>query len=131
MQFASRTLHACRRACRVRMWRTKPAHGCGDPPLQVYDLALAAALAAQRCGPRRLSVPGEWAWLLGEFSATYGIRDTYVVLAHLRWAVRWGPLTPAQSTPTPSLTCKPRVAHSLHAMLLQVAAWCHDWHPAP
>ena len=54
----------------------------------MYDLTLDAALLAQHCGPRRLTVVGEWAWLLGEFSATYGIRPTYATLAHLRWAVR-------------------------------------------
>lgn len=66
--------------------------GCIDISValvQVYDLTLAAALATQRCGPKRLTVTGEWLWLLDEFAATYGIRDTYTSLAHLLWVVRW------------------------------------------
>lgn len=56
--------------------------------MQVYDLSLDAALRAQGCGPRQLTVEGEWAWLLGAFSGTYGVRPTYTTLAHLRWVVR-------------------------------------------
>jgi hypothetical protein len=56
--------------------------------MQVYDLSLGAALAAQDCGPRNLTVTGEWLWLLNEFAATYGIRETYTILAHLLWVVR-------------------------------------------
>ena len=56
--------------------------------MQVYDLSLDAALVAQHCGPRRLTVKGEWAWLLEAFAGSYGIRDSYTTLAHLRWAVR-------------------------------------------
>ena len=55
---------------------------------QVYDLSLDAALRAQACGPRQLTVEGEWAWLLGAFAGTYGVRPSYAVLAHLRWVVR-------------------------------------------
>jgi len=55
---------------------------------QVYDLMLEAALEAQQCGPKRLQVTGAWQWLLTEFGETYGIRDTYARLAHLRWVVR-------------------------------------------
>ncbi len=70
--------------------------------LQVYDLTLAAALAAQDCGPRRLMVTGEWLWLLGEFAATYGIRDSYTSLAHLLWIVRWVSFTLKSSTQHPT-----------------------------
>lgn len=31
---------------------------------------------------------GQWKWLLEDFAATYGIRDTYTTLAHLLWVVR-------------------------------------------
>ncbi|CAL8462927.1 g2461 [Coccomyxa elongata] len=55
---------------------------------EVYNLSLHAALEAQGCGPRQLEVKGEWAWLLEEFAATYGIRSSYTVLAHLLWAIR-------------------------------------------
>jgi len=55
---------------------------------QVYDLSLDAALRAQGCGPRQLTVEGDWAWLLGAFAGTYGVRPSYAVLAHLRWVVR-------------------------------------------
>lgn len=55
---------------------------------QVYDLTLEAALRAQGCGPRSLVVVDDWAWLLGAFAGTYGIRPTYATLAHLRWVVR-------------------------------------------
>ncbi|KAK9806759.1 hypothetical protein WJX72_001747 [[Myrmecia] bisecta] len=55
---------------------------------QVYDITLDAALRAQDCGPRRLAVTGEWKWLLAEFANVYGIRDSYAVLAHLRWMVK-------------------------------------------
>ncbi|KAK9839863.1 hypothetical protein WJX81_007158 [Elliptochloris bilobata] len=55
---------------------------------QVYDLSLDAALRAQGCGPRQLTVEGEWAWLLGAFAGTYGLRPSYTVLAHLRWVMR-------------------------------------------
>ncbi len=57
-------------------------------PVQIYDLILEAALEAQQCGPRRLQVTDPWEWLLSEFAETYGIRDTYAKLAHLRWVVR-------------------------------------------
>ncbi len=56
--------------------------------MQIYDLLLEAALEAQQCGPRRLQVTDQWEWLLTEFAETYGIRDTYARLAHLRWVVR-------------------------------------------
>ncbi len=59
--------------------------------VQVYNLSLHAALEAQGCGPRQLEVKGEWAWLLEEFAATYGIRSSYTVLAHLLWAIRYSP----------------------------------------
>jgi len=62
---------------------------------QVYDVALAAALRAQGCGPRRLAVSGEWAWLLRALAGTYGVRPSYAALAHARWAV-----TRANATPT-------------------------------
>lgn len=55
---------------------------------QIYDLMLEAALEAQQCGPKRLQLTGAWQWLLTEFGETYGIRDTYAKLAHLRWVVR-------------------------------------------
>lgn len=57
--------------------------------VQVYDLSLHAALQTQGCGPRQLEVKGEWAWILDEFAATYGIRSTYTTLAHLLWAIRY------------------------------------------
>ncbi len=56
--------------------------------MQVYDVALDAALHAQACDARNLAVTGEWEWLLRDFAAMYGIRETYTVLAHLRWVVR-------------------------------------------
>ena len=56
--------------------------------MQIYDLILEAALEAQQCGPRRLQVTDPCEWLLSEFAETYGIRDTYAKLAHLRWVVR-------------------------------------------
>ena len=49
---------------------------------------LDAALEAQQCGPKRLQLTGPWQWLLAEFGETYGIRDTYARLAHLRWVIR-------------------------------------------
>ena len=55
---------------------------------QVYDVALDAALEAQDCNTRNLAVVAEWEWLLHEFAEMYGIRQTYTVLAHLRWVVR-------------------------------------------
>ncbi|KAK9868912.1 hypothetical protein WJX84_002762 [Apatococcus fuscideae] len=55
---------------------------------QVYDVALDAALQAQGCDSRNLAVTGDWEWLLQEFTSMYGIRQTYAVLAHLRWVVR-------------------------------------------
>ena len=58
--------------------------------LQIYDLMLEAALEAQQCGPKRLQLTGPWLWLLTEFGETYGIRDTYAKLAHLRWVIRCG-----------------------------------------
>ena len=36
--------------------------------LQVYDVALAAALFAQNCGPRNLAVTKEWKWLIDDFA---------------------------------------------------------------
>ena len=36
--------------------------------LQVYDVALAAALLAQNCGPRNLAVTKEWKWLNDDFA---------------------------------------------------------------
>ena len=56
--------------------------------MQVYDVALDAALQAQGCNSRNLAVTGDWEWLLQEFASMYGIRQTYTVLAHLRWVVR-------------------------------------------
>ena len=61
----------------------------------VYDAVFAAALTAQKCGPRRLSVTGHWAWLLRAFAASYGVRPTYTSLAHAAWIVR-----PANATAT-------------------------------
>ncbi|CAK0784807.1 hypothetical protein CVIRNUC_008011 [Coccomyxa viridis] len=55
---------------------------------QIYDLMLEAALESQQCGPKRLQLTGPWLWLLTEFGETYGIRDTYAKLAHLRWVIR-------------------------------------------
>lgn len=55
---------------------------------QVYDAVLSAALRAQRCGHRRLSVSGEWAWLLKKFAASYGVRSSYCRLAHARWILQ-------------------------------------------
>ena len=54
-------------------------------PLQVYDLAMEAALRGQNCGPRNLPIKGEWQWLLDHFAATYGIRESYTKLTYLRW----------------------------------------------
>ena len=51
-------------------------------------MALDAALQAQGCDSRNLAVTGDWEWLLQEFATLYGIRQTYAVLAHLRWVVR-------------------------------------------
>lgn len=59
-----------------------------DDYVQVYDVALDAALQAQGCNSRNLAVTGDWEWLLQEFASMYGIRQTYTVLAHLRWVVR-------------------------------------------
>ena len=56
--------------------------------MQIYDLMLEAALEAQQCGPKRLQLTGPWLWLLTEFGESYGIRDTYAKLAHLRWVIR-------------------------------------------
>ena len=61
------------------------------PCMQVYDLAMEAALRGQSCGPRSLPIKGEWQWLLKEFAATYGIRDSYANLTFLRWILMWGP----------------------------------------
>ncbi|KAL3142941.1 hypothetical protein ABBQ38_003227 [Trebouxia sp. C0009 RCD-2024] len=55
---------------------------------QVYDVVLDAALQTQKCGPRNLLVTGDWEWLLNAFADFYGIRHTYTVLAHLRWAIK-------------------------------------------
>jgi hypothetical protein len=57
--------------------------------MQVYDLTLEAALRAQSCGSRQLLVTGEWSWLLSEFAVTYGIRESYASLSHLRWVLRY------------------------------------------
>lgn len=54
---------------------------------QVYDLVLDAALAGDGCGPTKLQVGGEWAWLLNQVAARYGIKDTYQKLAHVNWVV--------------------------------------------
>lgn len=59
----------------------------------VYDAVHAAARTAQACGPRRLTVEGEWAWLLTSFAAAYGVRDTYVALASAAWVVARGRAT--------------------------------------
>ena len=56
--------------------------------LQVYDIALDAALHALQCGPRKLTITGQWRWLLAKFAVTYGIRESYTNLAHLRWVVK-------------------------------------------
>lgn len=55
---------------------------------QVYDLTLMAAIRALGCGPRKLPITGEWRWLLAQFASTYGIRNSYAVLTHLRWVMR-------------------------------------------
>jgi hypothetical protein len=55
---------------------------------QVYDAVLSAALRAQRCSRRRLSVTGEWGWLLKKFASAYGVRDSYCQLAHARWILK-------------------------------------------
>ena len=54
----------------------------------VYDAVFAAALSAQKCGPRRLTVTGHWAWLLRAFAQSYGVRPTYTSLAHAAWIVQ-------------------------------------------
>ena len=54
-----------------------------------------------------------WEWLLTEFAETYGIRDTYARLAHLRWIVR----------------CRHMPARVMPAHILAVAhltLLCHD-----
>lgn len=55
----------------------------------MYDLVLDAALAGDGCGPARLQVGGEWAWLLNQVASHYGIKDTYQRLAHVKWLVRY------------------------------------------
>ena len=76
-----------------------PSHPKSPPtkprvPLpQVYDVALAAALRAQACGPRRLEVTGEWRWLLASMGEAFGVRESYAALAHVRWAVARGNAT--------------------------------------
>lgn len=47
-----------------------------------------AAIKAQQCGPRSLSVADEWEWLLAMFANTYGVRNSYAVLTHLRWVMK-------------------------------------------
>ena len=59
--------------------------------LQVYDLTMMAAINALECGPRKLSIVGEWKWLLAEFASAYGIRSSYAVLTHMRWVMRYMP----------------------------------------
>ena len=56
--------------------------------MQVYDITLSAALRLQKCGPQKLSVEGEWKWLLGMFATTYGICHSYTTLAPLRWVMK-------------------------------------------
>ena len=56
---------------------------------QVYDLTLSAALKTQKCGPLKLTVEGEWRWLLERFAGGYGICSSYATLAHLRWVMRY------------------------------------------
>ena len=58
-------------------------------PLQVYDLAMEAALRGQNCGPRNLPIKGEWQWLLDQFAAAYGIRGSYTKLTYLRWILMY------------------------------------------
>ncbi len=59
----------------------------------MYDITLEAALRAQSCGPNQLVVTGEWHWLLSQYANTYGIRDFYARLSHLRWILRYGAMT--------------------------------------
>ena len=54
----------------------------------MYDITLMAAIKALQCGPHNLSITGEWLWLLAEFASTYGIRNSYAVLTHMRWVMR-------------------------------------------
>ncbi len=107
--------------------------------MQVYDLTLDAALAAQHCGPRRLTVSGDWAWLLGEFAGTYGIRETYATLAHLRWAVRCAffthparcqkaPITESFNHPAPSL-CWRGGTCCCQAACVGMQSACMHWRP--
>jgi hypothetical protein len=63
-----------------------------------------AALVTQGCGPRQLEVKGEWAWLLEEFAATYGIRSTYTTLAHLLWVIRQAALSSNDPPPARLIT---------------------------
>lgn len=58
----------------------------------MYDITLGAALKMQKCGPAKLTVEGEWAWLLAKFTSTYGVCRSYMTLAHLRWVMRCGAL---------------------------------------
>ena len=50
-----------------------------------------AALRAQSCGPRCLSIQGAWKWLLERFADVYGIRSTYATLSYLRWILMCAP----------------------------------------
>lgn len=54
-----------------------------------------AAIRAQQCGPRKLSIAGEWEWLLAMFANTYGIRNSYAALTQLRWVMRYAVLAQA------------------------------------
>ena len=51
----------------------------------VYDELLGAALSAQGCGPRNLSLAGAWGWLLQKFSMQYGVRPNHTALSYLSW----------------------------------------------
>ena len=57
--------------------------------LQAYDCVLGAAIHFEGRGRRKLLIESDWAWLLSEFAATYGVRRTYASLAYLGWVVRY------------------------------------------
>ena len=77
-------------------WSLSPMYSqiCMVFQVQVYDITMMAAIKAQQCGPAKLSITGEWQWLLAQFASAYGIRQSYAVLTHLRWVMRCAPPLP-------------------------------------
>eukprot|EP00803_Ostreobium_quekettii_P008071 evm.model.scf_392.11 EVM.evm.TU.scf_392.11 scf_392:73995-87831(+) len=59
-------------------------------PHKAYEFLLEAALYTQGCGARKLSVTGEWRWLLAKFSQLYRLRQPFIDMAHLKWMLRDG-----------------------------------------